>query len=202
VQKFNIKDIEIETETPLYQGFLSTKKLKLRHKLFQGGWSPWFERELMERGHAVVVLPYDVERDEIIVLEQFRVGAMETSDTPWLLEFVAGMVDAEDEDLAAVAHRELAEEAGLKAQKLHYALSYLSSPGGMTERIHVYIAEVDSRTASHFGGLDEENEDIRVHVLPRVEVEALLHAGKIDNAASVIALQWLALNKDRMSDVK
>lgn len=198
MQKFTIKDIEVESETPLYQGFLSTKKLKLRHKLFQGGWSPWIERELMERGHAVVVLPYDVQRDEIVVLEQFRVGAMATSETPWLIEFVAGMVDAKDDDNTAVAHRELAEEAGLTTDKLHFALSYLSSPGGMTERIHVYVAEIDSRSASAFGGLAEEHEDIRVHVLPRTEVEALLHAGKIDNAASVIALQWLALNKDRL----
>lgn len=197
-QQFSRADVEVIATHPRYQGFLSTTAYELRHRLFAGGWSPVIQRELMERGHAVVVLPYDPKREELILLEQFRVGAMATSDTPWLLEFVAGMVDAKDADLAAVAARELQEEAGLTAQRLHYALSYLSSPGGMSERIYVYVAEVDSASASEFGGVEDEHEDIRVHRISVDQAMTLLAEGRIDNAASVIALQWFALNKAQL----
>ncbi|EKE83696.1 ADP-ribose diphosphatase [Idiomarina xiamenensis] len=199
MQKFTKKDVDIEAVTPRYQGFLSTYSYRLRHRLFAGGWTQPIDRELMERGNAVVVLPYDPKRDEIVLLEQFRVGALRTSDTPWLLEFVAGMVEDKDDSIEAVAHRELHEEAGLTAQRLVPALSYLSSPGGMSERVHVYVGIVDTSQAADFAGLDDENEDIRVHVLARREVESLLADGKIDNAASVIALQWLQLHRQQLS---
>ncbi|MEX1220981.1 MAG: ADP-ribose diphosphatase [Idiomarina sp.] len=195
---FDQTDVEVEHKEPLYSGFLSTSRLRLRHRLFDGGWSAWIDRELMERGHAVAVLPYDPNRDEIVLIEQFRVGAMATSESPWLFELVAGMVADQDDDWADVARRELEEEAGLQAQHLHFAMSYLSSPGGMSERVYVYIAEVDSRSASELGGVADENEDIRVHVCARTEVEAMLAEGKIDNAVSVIALQWLQLHRHKL----
>lgn len=199
MQKFNRKDVEIIKRKSAREGFLSIFVYKLRHRLFGGGWSAEFDREVMDRGHAVVVLPYDPQRDTIVVLEQFRIGAMDViNDSPWLLEFVAGMIDHEDEPAEAVAHRELAEEAGLTTQQLHYAMTYLSTPGGCTEKISVYIALVDSSEASRQGGLASENEDILVHVLPRTEVVELLEQGKINNAASVIALQWLQLHRQRL----
>lgn len=195
VQKFKHSDVEIIERRSERQGFLSIFRYTLRHKLFAGGWSQVFQRELMERGHAAVVIPYDPKRDTLVLLEQFRVGAMSDETSPWLLEFVAGMIDASDDDAEAVAHRELFEEAGLRATAMHYALSYYSSPGGCSEKISIYLAEVDSSQAATLGGLATENEDIRVHVLPRTEVEQLLAQGKINNAASVIGLQWLQLHR-------
>lgn len=195
VQKFNLADVEIIERRAERKGFLSIFRYTLRHKLFAGGWSAVFQRELMERGHAAVVIPYDPKRDTLVLLEQFRVGAMSDETSPWLLEFVAGMIDATDTDAEAVAHRELFEEAGLRAQAMHYALTYYSSPGGCTEKISIFLAEVDSSKAATLGGLATEHEDIRVHVLPRVEVEQMLAQGKINNAASVIGLQWLQLHR-------
>lgn len=198
VQTFKHADVEILERTLERRGFLSIFRYRLRHKLFAGGWSATFDRELMERGHAAVVIPYDPKRDQLVLLEQFRIGAMSDNTSPWLLEFVAGMIDVSDVDAEAVAHRELFEEAGLRAQRMHYALSYYSSPGGCTEKISIYVAEVDSSEAATLGGLATENEDIRVHVLPRTEVEQLLEQGKINNAASVIGLQWLQLHRSRL----
>lgn len=197
MQKFNHDDYQILEKTSLRKGFLSLFRYRLKHKLFAGGWSAEFEREVMERGHAVVVLPYDVARDALVVLEQFRIGALEQDDSPWLLEFVAGMIDADDASAEAVAHRELHEEAGLTSAQMDYALTYLSTPGGCTEKISIYIAHVDSSQAARHGGLASENEDIRVHVLPRTDVVKLLEQGKINNAASVIGLQWLQLHLER-----
>lgn len=200
MQKFSKKDVKIIERQPLREGFLSIYKLVLQHKLFEGDWSPVFEREVMDRGHAVVVLPYDAKRDALVVLEQFRVGALlgasDETQSPWLLEFVAGMYDG-DELAEQVAHRELFEEAGLTTERLHFALSYLSTPGGCTEEISIYIAEVDSSRALRHAGLASEHEDIRVHVLPFGDVVQLLEQGKINNAASVIGLQWLQLHKRR-----
>ncbi|RUO72363.1 ADP-ribose diphosphatase [Pseudidiomarina sediminum] len=197
MQKFNHDDYQILEKTSIRKGFLSLFRYRLKHKLFAGGWSAEFEREVMERGHAVVVLPYDVARDALVVLEQFRIGALEQDDSPWLLEFVAGMIDADDASAEAVAHRELHEEAGLTSAQMDYALTYLSTPGGCTEKISIYIAHVDSSQAARHGGLASENEDIRVHVLPRTDVVKLLEQGKINNAASVIGLQWLQLHLER-----
>ena len=195
--KFSANDVKVLNKTPLHQGFFKTTLYRLQHRLFAGGWSEEIEREVMDRGHAVVVLPYDVERDQVVMLEQFRVGAMATSETPWLIELVAGMTDS-DESIEAVARRELAEEAGLRAEQLTFALSYLSSPGGLTERIYIYIAKVDASTAQDFGGLASEHEDIRVQAVARQDVLALLEAGKLDNAATVIGLQYLALHRDKI----
>lgn len=196
MSKFTQKDVEITDTQRVYDGFFSVEVTKLKHRLFAGGWSDELRREIMDRGHAVVVLPYDPEADKIVLIEQFRVGAMATGKTPWLRELVAGMIENE-EDIEAVARRELTEESGLQAKSLHYALSYLSSPGGMTERIYVYLARVDSSKASRFGGVSTENEDIKVEALPRKEVMQMLEKGDIDNAASVIGLQWLSLHLNR-----
>lgn len=195
--KFSGDDVKVLEKKPLHQGFFKTTLYRLQHKLFRGGWSEAIEREVMDRGHAVVVLPYDVERDEIVMLEQFRVGALATSETPWLLELVAGMTEPNETE-ESVAHRELDEEAGLTAQQMRFALSYLSSPGGLTERISIYIAKVDASQAAQYGGLASEHEDIRVESVPRETAMQLLDDGKIDNAATVIALQWLALHKDTL----
>ncbi|MDN7123817.1 NUDIX domain-containing protein [Pseudidiomarina sp. 1APP75-32.1] len=200
VQKFNHDDYEVIEKKSIREGFLSLFNYRIRHKLFSGGWSKVFDREIMDRGHAVVVLPYDAERDTLVLLEQFRIGALEQEDSPWLLEFVAGMIDDPDENPEQVAHRELEEEAGLQTEQLDYALTYLSTPGGCTEKISVYVARVDSSQASKQGGVASENEDIRVHVLPRTEVVQLLEQGKINNAASVIGLQWLQLHLQHVRD--
>lgn len=195
--EFSAQDVKVLKKTALHQGFFKTTLYRLQHRLFRGGWSAEIDREIMDRGHAVVVLPYDPVRDEIVMLEQFRVGAIATSETPWLIELVAGMTEAGETE-ASVARRELQEEAGLSCDQLTYAMNYLSSPGGLTERIHIYMARVDASQASEYGGVASEHEDIRVHRVPRAQALKLLDQGHIDNAATVIALQWLAMHHDTL----
>lgn len=205
---FGQQDVEVKRHNIVYKGFFRVYTALLRHKLFRGGWTDWIEREVVDRGHAVVVLPYDPKRDSIIMLEQFRVGsvhvlgaperhASQPEPSPWLLELVAGMIDAGETE-QEVAHREMNEEAGLKTEQLEYVMSYSSSPGGLTERISIFIAKVDATTASEYGGLASEHEDIRVTEMPRCEANKLLEEGHIDNAATVIALQWLELNRKKI----
>ncbi|GAB2908737.1 ADP-ribose diphosphatase [Rheinheimera gaetbuli] len=194
---FGAEDVEIIDKTTVFQGFFRLDRYSLRHKLFNGGWSEPMQREIFERGHAVVVLPYNAATDELVLIEQFRLGAMSSSASPWLLEAIAGMIDP-GETPAQVAQREAQEEAGLTMTELWPMLSYLSSPGGTTERIQLFLGRLTAPVQTGVFGLAQEHEDIKVHVLAREQAMQLLAEQKIDNAASVIALQWLALNLDKV----
>jgi ADP-ribose pyrophosphatase len=150
-------------------------------------------REIFERGHAAVLLPFDPVRDEVVLVEQIRIAAYDASESPWLMEMVAGMIE-EGESPEDVARREAVEEAGLDVRRVKHMLSYLASPGGTSERLTILVGEVDASTAQGIHGLADENEDIRVHVVSREQAYQWVEEGKIDNAASVIALQWLQLH--------
>ncbi|MDK1289215.1 NUDIX domain-containing protein [Pseudoalteromonas umbrosa] len=183
----------------LYDGFFKIEEYVFEHALFAGGVSEPIRREILERGHAVAVLPYDPVRDEILLIEQIRIGALATKSSPWLLECIAGMAEGSD-DLEAVARKEAQEEAGLELSELHYMCSYLSSPGGTTERLYLYLAQVNLQDyQGGTFGLPEEGEDIKTHIMSFDEAMCRLESEEIDNAATVISLQWLALNKSKLS---
>jgi ADP-ribose pyrophosphatase len=190
---FSQTDIEILEKKSLYHGFFSMDEYTFKHRLFAGGWSEPVTREVFERGHAVVVLPYDVKQDKVVLIEQVRLPALATTKSPWLMELVAGMI-APEETALDVAHRELQEETGLVAKQMHSVNSYLASPGGCTERFYFYWADVDSSDARGLHGLAAEHEDIRLHVMSREQAYNSVVAGEIDNASTVIGLQWLQLN--------
>ncbi|MBU3021108.1 ADP-ribose diphosphatase [Aestuariibacter sp. A3R04] len=196
-ETFTSKDIEIEAVSPLYDGFFKMVRYDFRHRLFAGGWSDVVKREIFERGHAVAVLPYDPEREEFVLIEQVRIGAMATSESPWLIEVIAGVID-EGETEKDVCIREAEEEAGIHLDKVTKALSYLASPGGTTERIHIFMAQTDASKASGIHGLDYEAEDIKVHRVKEKDALAWLGSGRIDNAAAIIALQWFFMHKEKL----
>ena len=190
---FAKNDVEIIARETLYSGFFSMDLYRFRHRLFNGEMSGEIRREIFERGHAAVLLPFDPVRDEVVLVEQIRIAAYDVSESPWLLEMVAGMIE-EGETVEDVARREALEEAGLVVGRTKPVLSYLARPGGTSERLSIMVGEVDATTAEGIHGLADENEDIRVHVVSREQAYQWVEEGKIDNAASVIALQWLQLH--------
>ncbi|MCY9848485.1 ADP-ribose diphosphatase [Pectobacterium jejuense] len=194
---FTKDDVEIIARETLYDGFFSLERYRFRHRLFNGGMSDEVSREIFERGHAVVLLPYDPVRDEVVLIEQIRIAAYDTSASPWLFELVAGMIEP-GESHEEVARREAEEEAGLRVGRCRPIINYLASPGGTSERLAVIVGEVDTRTAKGIHGLVDENEDIRVHVVSRKQSYQWVEEGIVDNAASVIALQWLALHHEEL----
>lgn len=189
---FTPNDVDVLAKETLFKGFFKMVKYRFRHKLFAGGWSNVIEREMFERGHAAAMLPYDPVRDEVVLIEQIRVGALEHNH-PWQMEIVAGMIDR-DESAEEVVRREAEEEAGISVNNIHAIVSYYPSAGGCSEKLDVFIGEVDASKASGIHGLDYEDEDIRVHVMSRSQAYDLVREGKIENGASIIALQWLELN--------
>ncbi|WP_179528759.1 NUDIX domain-containing protein [Ectopseudomonas composti] len=190
-------DIDIIERENCFRGFYRLDRIKLRHRQFAGNMGPQLTRELFVRHDAVCVLPYDPQRDEVVLIEQFRVGAMDKSANPWLLELVAGLID-KDEEPEEVARREAIEEADLPLTSLWPITQYYPSPGGSDERVHLFVGRCSSEGAGGVHGLPEEGEDIRVQVMSLEDALAAVRDGRIDNAASIIALQWLALNRDEV----
>ena len=187
---------EIIDQSVGYSGFFRLEKYRLRHELFAGGWSADISRECLERGHAVAVLLYDPDTDRVVLLEQFRVGALAFPGGPWLLEIVAGIMDDPAETVEEVARRETTEEAGCALLDLLPVCRYLVSPGGTSESITLFCGRVDAATIQdQVRGIVSEHEDIRLHIVSRTEALALLHTGRINSAAPIIALQWLELNR-------
>lgn len=190
-------DVEILEKTTVYDGYFRIDHYRLRHRLHAGGWTAPLEREVFERGHAVAVLPYDPVRDEIVLLEQFRIGAHAAGRQPWLVEIVAGIIE-DGETVEDVARRECLEEAGCAIEELEPLYDYLVSPGGTSESVSLFIGRVDAANAGGIYGLAEEHEDIRAFCVPADEALNMLAQGGIGNAVALIALQWLALNKDNL----
>jgi ADP-ribose pyrophosphatase len=191
------KDVEILARETVYSGYFRIDRYRLRHRRHEGGWTGEITREVFERGHVAAVLPYDPDRDTVILIEQFRIGAYAAGEPCWLTEIVAGVID-EGETADTVARREMEEETGCFVSLLEPIGSYLSSPGGASEKVSLYIGRVDSRGAGGIHGLAGEEEDIRVIVRPWPEVEEGLQSGMFTNAATLIALQWLALNRAKL----
>ena len=191
---FSRSDVHCSKKETLYHGFFKLIRLTLSHPLFQGGRSRDFTREVLLRGTAVAVLPWDPDRDEVALVEQFRVGAQVAGDeNPWLWEVVAGMQDKPNEDLEDVVRRELMEEAGLVPKAIRHLYDYYPSPGGTDEKIALFVAEVDLSDVQPFHGVDTENEDIRLHRIPRAQLPVMQGGGQINNSATLLSLMWLQI---------
>ncbi|MGH6960422.1 MAG: NUDIX domain-containing protein [Dongiaceae bacterium] len=193
----NQPDFEIIEKATVCGSYFRIDGYRVRHRLFAGGWSEEIRREVFERGHAAAVLPYDPEADTVVLIEQFRIGAVAAGMPAWQTEIVAGIID-QGESGEVVAHREAREEAGCEIRDLVPIAHYLVSPGGASESVRLYCGRVDSRGLGGIHGLPDEHEDIRVDVVPFGEAREQLLAGKIGNAVTIIALQWLLLNRDAL----
>lgn len=195
----NPKDFRILKEEMPFKGFFNIKKYILEHTLYRGGWSEPVEREIFHRGNCVAVLLYDPKRDEVVIIEQFRAGAMlkANKEEAWLLEIVAGAMEA-GETAEQVARREAMEEAGCEVQEMIKIHEFFTSPGGTSEYLTLFCGRVDTSQVGGIHGLDDENEDIAVSSLSFKEAWQLLETGRIESAIPIIALQWLALNRETL----
>ena len=178
----------------LFRKYFQLDEYHVSHELYGGGESPVFTREVFERGSVVAVLPYDPVRRRVVLIEQFRAGAVADADGPWLIESVAGVIE-EGETPEQVAERECMEEAGCRIDKLIPINHYYVSPGGTTEDCRLFCALVDSEGLGGIHGLAHENEDILVMVVDANEAFAWVREGRIRSSATIIALQWLELNQ-------
>jgi len=185
--------VEILQEEVVYQGHLRLFKYSLRHELFAGGMSEVLLRELVGAHHAVGVLLFDPVRDEIVLVEQFRVAAMGQKN-PWILELVAGIIEP-NESVEDVAKRECQEESGCIVRDFIPMYEYWTSPGMSTGKFTLFCGRIDASQAGGIFGLSHEHEDIKAHVFSKQKVYDFLESGEINNAATIIAVQWLKINE-------
>lgn len=196
---FGHDDVEVIEKKLVYNGFFKMQRYKLRHRLIEGGWCRPLTRECFDRGPSVGVLLYDPYKDTVVLVEQFRIGALDGNEGPWQLELVAGILEP-GESPEDVVHRESIEEAGSDVLALEYIYEYYPSPGGSNEKLYLYCGGIDSTDIGGVHGLAEEGEDIWVQVFPRKEAWNILQENYIHNAATIIALQWLQMNYQRLQE--
>ncbi|WP_394152911.1 ADP-ribose diphosphatase [Vibrio maritimus] len=194
--KYTPDDVDIVSKETVFKGFFEMVQFRFKHKRFEGGWSSVIDREMFVRGEAAAMLPYDPVRDQVVLIEQIRVGALE-HESPWQMEIVAGIVDKQ-ESIEELVCREAVEEAGVDVKNLVPITRYYPSSGGCNERISVFVGQVDATQASGVHGLESEGEDIRVSVVSREQAYQMIESGEIENGASIIALQWLQLNYQKL----
>ncbi|MGD9637904.1 MAG: NUDIX domain-containing protein [Alphaproteobacteria bacterium] len=197
MKKNSAFDYEIIKKEVAFKGYFEVDRYFIKHRLNNGNMSEVFSREIFERGKAVGVILYDPERDNIVLIEQFRAGAMAAGFHPWINETVAGIIEPGEPEIE-VARRETLEEAGLDVLELTPVLKFLSSPGGCSESISLFYGRVDSSKAPQFAGLESENEDIKIIVMPLKKALSLLKKNHFKDALSIISMQWLALNHKKL----
>jgi len=189
---------KLDKHQVLFSKYFRLEELSLSHELFGGGYSNIFTREIFERGSVAALLPYDPERRKVVLIEQFRAGAIGDEKTPWLLECVAGVIE-EGESEEQVAIRESREEAGCEIKQLHQISRHYVSPGGTTELCTLYCGIIDSKGVGGIHGLADENEDIRVEVVDVDRAYAMVRDGRIKSSPAIIALLWLELNEQQLT---
>ena len=191
-------DVEIIEATKAFERFLRIDTFRFRHRLYSGKWSPVRSYDVMRRGPAVAMVPYDPVRDSVLLIEQFRLPALLAAAAPWQIEIPAGLVDP-GEKPEAVAGREMREETGLAFIGDPIPIQrYLPSPGDSDESVFLFCVRVDAGAAGGVHGLPEEGEDIRTTVKTVAEIEALLDAGAIENGHTLVALYWLLRHQERL----
>ena len=189
---YSASDVTIESREFLFRGFIQVEKVSFRHRLFnQPDYSPVIQRELIHRPEAAGVLLYNDQQQRFALIEQFRVGALNDSESAWQLEVIAGVLDG-DEAPEDCIRRESLEESGCEVQQLQHLFSFYPSAGACSEFFHLYAAEVELPKMGGIFGMPDEGENIQLHLFDYSEVGSLLRNGRLRNAPVIMALQWLA----------
>ena len=189
---YSASDVTIESREFLFRGFIQVEKVSFRHRLFnQPDYSPVIQRELIHRPEAAGVLLYNDQQQRFALIEQFRVGALNDSESAWQLEVIAGVLDG-DEAPEDCIRRESLEESGCEVQQLQHLFSFYPSAGACSEFFHLYAAEVELPKMGGIFGMPDEGENIQLHLFEYSELGTLLKNGRLRNAPVIMALQWLA----------
>jgi len=186
------EDVEITSREYVFRGFIQVEKVSLRHRLFnQSEYTPVIQRELIHRPEAAGVLLYNDQKQQFALIEQFRVGALDDPHSPWQLEIIAGVLDG-DETPESCIRRESLEESGCAVQDLQHLFSFYPSAGACSELFHLYVSETDLPAEGGVFGVDNESENIQLHLFNYSEIQTLLDSGRLRNAPVIMALQWLS----------
>lgn len=189
-------DVVIAGREVLAEGFRRYERLRVR----RSGENVPRALDVLRSGPAAAVLPIDPGRDEVVLLRQFRLAAHLANGRGNLVEIVAGHVEA-DEQPAEAARRECVEEIGVAPGLLVELFTYLTSPGMSDEEITLFLGVVDASGVPERAGAAAEHEETVPMRVPIDAALAALAAGTVRNGPLIVALQWLALNRGRLSEI-
>ena len=184
-------DVRVEDEQIVFDDFFRIKAAKVQLRRPEGTWTPPRRMLSFERGDAVAAVIVNQKRDQVVLIRQFRYPA-----EGWLDELVAGMLPADETPEQAI-RREILEETGYEAGVVKPLgdSSFYVSPGGSSERIHLFLAEVDlGNRAGPGGGLPQTGEQITLRTLDTEVAFEEVRNGQIIDAKTVIGLQRLMLS--------
>lgn len=192
------EQVEVLSRQRVHSHFFALDRMTLRHTRYDGTKTQVLDREAVFAGCAVVVLPYDPRRDEVMLVEQFRANLFAVGDlSPWVIEAIAGLVDP-GEEAETAALREAEEEAGVRPERLEKISAAYSSTGSNTEYVTSFVALADFSDLGSGGGLDSEGEDIRRIILPFDTFAEGLETHRFRDAPLISAGFWLMANRDRL----
>ena len=186
-----MKKVSIDRKRYLLDDFFKVEEAYLQFEQFNGEMSPLVRRLTLERGNSVAVLVFNRSTEKLILISQFRYPTYHNNHG-WTIETIAGMVDR-GETPEESARREIQEETGLNIETFEPIASFYPSPGGSSELIHLYYAEVSGDQAKYTknGGLRASGEDIEVVELSLAEALAKIKTGEIIDAKTIIGIYWL-----------
>jgi ADP-ribose pyrophosphatase len=195
---YSASDVTIESREPIFRGFIQVEKVSFRHRLFNQPdyYSPLIQRELIHRPEAAGVLLYNDQQQRFALIEQFRVGALNDSESAWQLEIIAGVLDGNESPETCI-RRESLEESGCEINELQHLFSFYPSAGACAEFFHLYAAEVDLPSNGGIFGVPDEGEDIQLHLFDYAEITMLFKNNRLKNAPVIMALQWLSQHIQR-----
>ena len=192
------KRVIVFSRQRLLDGFFKVDRAEVSYERYDGTMSPVVTRLVLERGDSVAVLPYDRERGEVVLIQQFRYPAYVRDGDGWLWEIIAGAQE-EGRSPEEVARAEALEEAGYRLDNLRHVATVYPSPGGTSERMHIFLATVSSQgRVGQGGGLAESGEDILVRTFRLEEALQMVEEGCIVDAKTIIALYYLALHRQEL----
>lgn len=193
-------DIEVMSQDAAYDGRSTLRIVNFRHRRLDGAWSAPLRWELWQRGRAAAMVPYDPVRDEVVMIEQFRLPNHAAGLSPVLREIPAGLAEPDETDEATI-RREMQEEAGLTARRIRKIGDFILSAGTSDEMIALFVGEVDTtgrRDEAELGALRDASEDMRVLVLPALDAIEQAIEGRFHNSVASIGLLWLAARREAL----
>lgn len=160
------------------------------------------QRDIIRVGPVVATLAYDPDAACFVFIRQFRVAAHLATGRGEIVELAAGLLEPGEVPIEAAA-RECREEIGVTPRKLLPMFTFMPSPGVSDEYAHLFLAVVDSGSVPAEAGEAGETEHTRPFLVPVDEALAHLasEGGDIENGFLLLALQWFALNRERVAAV-
>lgn len=186
-----MKKVMLGIKQYILNDFFKVEEAYIQYELYNGEMSEATRRLNLERGNSAAVLVFNLDTQKIIVVEQFRYPTYQNGHG-WLTEIIAGMIDPGETPDESI-RRELQEEAGLNISTLEPICSFYPSPGGCSEMIYLYYAEVSGENAKYnkTGGLAQHGEDLISMEISLEEALNKIRNGEIIDAKTIAGIFWL-----------